>query len=49
VVTIEEVGSDVVATGSGRLDLSGLSTFISQTGPAVLNVSVGFAMVRSRV
>ena len=32
VVTLEEVGSNVVATGSGQIDLTGLSFFISQGG-----------------
>jgi hypothetical protein len=33
IVTIEEVGSDMVATGSGQLDLTNLTFFSSQSGP----------------
>jgi hypothetical protein len=32
VVTLEEVGSNVVATGSGNIDLSGLTTTVATTG-----------------
>src|SRR5437773_2547901 len=31
-VTLQQVGPDVVATGSGAIDLTGL-TFLSQSGP----------------
>jgi hypothetical protein len=33
IVTIEQVGSDVVATGSGQLDLTSLTVFSTQGGP----------------
>jgi hypothetical protein len=35
VVTIEQVGSDVVSTGSGAIDLSGLSFDFSNTTPCI--------------
>jgi hypothetical protein len=33
IVTIEQVGSDVVATGSGQLDLTSLTLFFTGAGP----------------
>ena len=41
VVTIQQVGSDVVATGSGNIDLTGLTSPQSFTFAAVIEASTG--------
>ena len=43
VVTLEEVGSNVVASGSGNIDFSGLTPTVSTTGfGSVIYPAVGF-------
>ena len=39
IVTLQQVGPDVVATGSGRLDLTGLTFVASFTGGSVIGAT----------
>ena len=41
IVTLQQVGPDVVATGSGPIDLTGLSFFITQSGGAAMEPQLG--------
>src|SRR5215831_817126 len=42
-VTLEEVGTDVVATGSGAIDLTGLSLFTTEiSGGPVIDPTAGY-------
>jgi len=45
VVTFQQVGSDVVANGSGPIDLSGLTFQGNASNTAVINPSIGLAVV----
>jgi len=42
IVTLEQIGSNVVATGSGSINLTGLSAFLAgNQGPAFMNPIIG--------
>jgi hypothetical protein len=42
IVTLQQAGSNVVATGSGAIDLTGLTLFSQFVSPAQVNPSGGF-------
>ena len=45
VVTVDQIGSNVVATGSGEFDLTGLSFYGATAGPAIIFPAYGIIQV----